>query len=210
MAKYLKSIDTNHLVEAGLEGFYGQSSPRSNNLNLSLNVGTDFISNNRISAIDFATTHVYPDQWLSSSNDEAQRAFLDSWLDSHIRDSQIALRKPLLVSEFGKSLKDAAFTSDQRDALYSAVFYKIYSSAKRGGAAAGGLFWQLFAEGMENFGDGYEIVLSRRSPSANLIAQQAHKLGQIRKILARMTETRRRRRQRGGASGRGKGKRIGN
>lgn len=63
MAYYVKSIDTNHLVEAGLEGFYGQTSPQRNNLNTNLNVGTDFIANNRVPAIDFATTHVYPDQW---------------------------------------------------------------------------------------------------------------------------------------------------
>ncbi|CAH9087069.1 unnamed protein product [Cuscuta epithymum] len=207
MAYYLKSIDRVHLLEAGLEGFYGQTSSSWNNnknLNLSLNVGTDFIANNRIPAIDFATTHVYPDQWLTSSNDEDQLAFLNIWLDFHIQDSQHTLKKPLLISEFGKSRKDTGFTSSQRDTLYNAVYYKIYLSAKHGGAAAGGLFWQLFTEGMDNFGDGYEIVLSQRTPLANLIAQQSHKLFLIRKIFARL--------KRGGASSNrvSKGKQIRN
>ena len=60
MASYLKSIDGNHLLEAGLEGFYGQSKQE---INPSFQVGTDFIANNRIPDIDFATVHSYPDQW---------------------------------------------------------------------------------------------------------------------------------------------------
>lgn len=61
MASYLKSIDGNHLLEAGLEGFYGQSKTESNP---NFQVGTDFIANNQISNIDFATLHSYPDQWF--------------------------------------------------------------------------------------------------------------------------------------------------
>lgn len=63
MASYVKSIDRNHLLEAGLEGFYGQSTPQRKGLNPSLEIGTDFIANNQIPGIDFATTHSYPDQW---------------------------------------------------------------------------------------------------------------------------------------------------
>lgn len=60
MASYLKSIDGNHLLEAGLEGFYGGSKQSSNP---NFQVGTDFIANNQIPGIDFATVHSYPDQW---------------------------------------------------------------------------------------------------------------------------------------------------
>lgn len=63
MASHVKSIDRNHLLEAGLEGFYGQSTPQRKGLNPSLEIGTDFIANNRIPGIDFATVHTYPDQW---------------------------------------------------------------------------------------------------------------------------------------------------
>ncbi|KAF2302330.1 hypothetical protein GH714_034121 [Hevea brasiliensis] len=59
----IQSIDRNHLLEAGLEGFYGQSTPQRKNLNPGIEIGTDFISNNRIPGIDFATVHSYPDQW---------------------------------------------------------------------------------------------------------------------------------------------------
>lgn len=64
MASFVKSIDRNHLLEAGLEGFYGQTTPQRRSLNpAGFEIGTDFIANNRIPGIDFATVHSYPDQW---------------------------------------------------------------------------------------------------------------------------------------------------
>lgn len=63
MASYLKSIDSNHLLEAGLEGFYGQSDGHKQKNNPDFQVGTDFLRNNQIPEIDFATVHSYPDQW---------------------------------------------------------------------------------------------------------------------------------------------------
>jgi len=68
MAAYVKSIDTNHLLEVGLEGFYGQSVPsrkQFNPINSNGGVGSDFISNNLVPGIDFATIHAYPDQWYN-------------------------------------------------------------------------------------------------------------------------------------------------
>lgn len=63
MAAHVKSIDNNHLLEAGLEGFYGPQSSSEVQTNPGIQVGTDFISNNQIPGIDFATLHSYPDQW---------------------------------------------------------------------------------------------------------------------------------------------------
>ncbi|KAH9711313.1 Mannan endo-1,4-beta-mannosidase 7 [Citrus sinensis] len=214
MASYVKSIDRNHLLEAGLEGFYGQSTPQRKRVNPNLDIGTDFVANNLIPGIDFATVHSYPDQWLSSSNDRDQLSFLNNWLDTHIQDAQHILRKPILLAEFGKSRKDPGYSTYQRDVMFNTVYYKIYSSAKRGGAAAGGLFWQLLTEGMDAFRDGYEIVLSQSPSTANVITQQAHKLYQIRKIFARMRNVERRKRSRGmrrrQRQGGNRGRHIGN
>ncbi|KAK4490672.1 hypothetical protein RD792_001363 [Penstemon davidsonii] len=213
MASYVKSIDRNHLLEAGLEGFYGQSSSSRNNLNPGFNIGTDFIANNRIPGIDFATVHSYPDQWLSSSNDQKQLSFMSNWLDAHIQDAQYILHKPLFITEFGKSWKDSGFSPYQRDMLFNTVYVKIYESAKHGGAAGGGLFWQLLAQGMDSFRDGYEVMLDQNSSTANVIAHQAHKLHQIRNIFARMRNLemwKRARARRGQWLSGNKGKRIGN
>lgn len=63
MASYVKSIDNKHLLEVGMEGFYGDSIPDRKQFNPGYQVGTDFISNHLIKEIDFATIHAYPDQW---------------------------------------------------------------------------------------------------------------------------------------------------
>ncbi|XP_022962779.1 mannan endo-1,4-beta-mannosidase 7 isoform X1 [Cucurbita moschata] len=186
MASFVKSIDRNHLLEAGLEGFYGHSSPQRMRLNPGFNIGTDFIANNRIPGIDFATLHSYPDQWLSSSNQQYQLSFLNNWISTHIQDAQYILHKPILLTEFGKSWKVPGFSTKGRDVLFNTVYSKIYSSARRGGAAAGGLFWQLLTEGMDSFRDGYEIILSQNPSTANVITQQSRRLYQIRRIFARM------------------------
>ncbi|KAM2020721.1 hypothetical protein FF1_042512 [Malus domestica] len=184
MASYLKSIDGNHLLEVGLEGFYGSSNPKKNPNNYQ--IGTDFIANNQIRDIDFATVHAYPDQWLTGAGYEDQVSFLNSWVSGHIQDAQNILKKPVLFAEFGRSLKESGYTTSQRDRIFTIVYSGIYSSARGGGAAVGGLFWQLLAEGMDNFQDGYGIVLSESSSTVGLIAEESRKLNEIRKMYARL------------------------
>uniref|UniRef100_A0ACD5VI06 Uncharacterized protein n=1 Tax=Avena sativa TaxID=4498 RepID=A0ACD5VI06_AVESA len=187
MAAHVKSIDANHMLEAGLEGFYGASSSLAVNPSGYL-VGTDFIANNQVPGIDFATVHSYPDQWLSSSSsdDQAQLRFLGRWLDAHIADAQRTLRKPLLVAEFGKSQRDPGYSSAQRDAQFGMVYTKIYQSARAGGPTVGGLFWQLMADGMESYGDGYEVIFAEAPASTTaVITSQSRKLKMLGKALAR-------------------------
>jgi mannan endo-1,4-beta-mannosidase len=66
MAAYAKSLDTNHLVAVGIEGFYGTGMAER----LSFNPGdwaaslcSDFIENSAVEHIDFASVHAYPDSW---------------------------------------------------------------------------------------------------------------------------------------------------
>ncbi|KAG6484942.1 mannan endo-1,4-beta-mannosidase 1-like isoform X2 [Zingiber officinale] len=184
MAAHVKSIDSNHLLEAGLEGFYGTSSSERQ-FNPGVEIGTDFIQNNQIPNIDFATIHSYPDQWLSSSDDRSQLAFLNKWLDVHIRDASSVLRKPLLITEFGKSQKDPGFSIDQKDTLFRTVYSKVYWSARTGGAAAGGLFWQLLTEGIDSYGDGYQVIMGEASSTARLITAQSRQLRNLGKMYAR-------------------------
>lgn len=62
MASFVKSLDRHHLLEVGMEGFYGDTMPERKQINPGYQVGTDFISNNLVRGIDFATIHAYPDQ----------------------------------------------------------------------------------------------------------------------------------------------------
>ncbi|KAL2892693.1 Mannan endo-1 4-beta-mannosidase 1 [Bienertia sinuspersici] len=179
MASYLKSIDANHLLEIGLEGFYGNDNKQYNPNNLQ--EGTDFIANNQIHGIDFATVHSYPDQWLSGSTGEQQLSFHQKWVQQHISDTQNILRKPLIFAEFGKSYKLSSYTPSDRNQFYNITYSSIYSSASEGGPTAGGLFWQLLAKKMDNYRDGYDIVLGEDSYITGMISEQSQKLSKLRK-----------------------------
>ena len=66
MSAFVKTIDGNHMVEAGLEGFYGPSSEDKQKFNpfgMNLYTGTDYVRFGQISTIDFTTVHSYPDIW---------------------------------------------------------------------------------------------------------------------------------------------------
>ncbi|XP_010246810.1 PREDICTED: mannan endo-1,4-beta-mannosidase 4-like [Nelumbo nucifera] len=177
MATHVKSIDDNHLLEVGLEGFYGESKKQLNPHGYSF--GTDFISNNQIAQIDFATIHAYPDIWFSDSDYGAQLNFLQTWLQVHIQDSNSSLGKPLIVAEFGKSSRTSGYNSSQRDTYFDTLYSNIYDSAQSGGPCTGGLFWQVLYLGMDKFRDGYEVILAESPSTASIIAQQSRRLSKL-------------------------------
>ncbi|GAU27612.1 hypothetical protein TSUD_270010 [Trifolium subterraneum] len=176
MAPYVKSIDKKHLLEVGLEGFYGDSIPDRKQYNPGFQVGSDFISNNLVNEIDFATIHAYPDNWLTGQNDTVQMAFMQRWMTSHLEDSRTILKKPLVFTEFGKSKNDPGYDISSRDSFMNSVYSSIYGLAQNGGTFAGGLVWQLLDEGMDSYNDGYEIVLTQSSSTSNVISQQSSKM----------------------------------
>ncbi|XP_015070753.2 mannan endo-1,4-beta-mannosidase 4-like [Solanum pennellii] len=176
MAGHLKSIDTNHLLEIGLEGFYGNDKKQYNPNYI--NYGTDFISNNQIREIDFTTIHIYPDQWLPGSTPEAQDQWASQWIQAHIDDSKL-LKKPILIGEFGKSSNTTGYNIKMRDNYFGKIYGNIFNCAKNGGPCGGGLFWQLLDQGMENYGDGYEVVLQVSPSTDRVILLQSLRLSKL-------------------------------
>lgn len=114
---------------------------------------------------------------LPGSNEAAQVAFVDKWLQTHIQDAKNVLGKPIVVGEFGKSSK--SYSVVERDNYLSKMYNAIYSSASSGGPCAGGLFWQLMAQGMDGFRDGYEVVFEESPSTTRIIDQQSHKMSSI-------------------------------
>ncbi|KAL0929034.1 hypothetical protein M5K25_000974 [Dendrobium thyrsiflorum] len=179
MALYVKSIDPKHLLEIGIEGFYGPSTP--NRLQFDPNTfagqaGTDFIRNHGAPGIDFATAHIYPDTWISSSIPGDHLQFTNSWMQSHIDDAENVLGKPMLFTEFGESMKDGNFTVGFRDQFINAVYNNILNSLRRGGSAAGSLLWQLFPEGTDYMDDGYAVVLAKSKSTSSIISMQSRRM----------------------------------
>ncbi|CAA0814573.1 Mannan endo-1-4-beta-mannosidase 7 [Striga hermonthica] len=179
MAAHVKSIDPDHLVEIGMEGFYGESTPDKKQNNPGFEVGTDFISNNLVPDIDFTTIHIYPDQWMPSSSDDEQDEFVDKWIKSHVEDSKSVLGKPLLVTEFGKSSRSSGYNVGMRDRYFGSIFNDVFGCARDEGPCGGALFWQVMAEGMENWSDGYEVVLEQSSSTAAVVYQQSRQISSL-------------------------------
>ncbi|MED6109868.1 hypothetical protein PIB30_037526 [Stylosanthes scabra] len=177
MAAYVKSIDGNHLLEVGLEGFYDQTRKQFNpGYQL---VGTDFISTNQVPQVDFATIHLYPDEWMAGSNEVAKGEFVEKWIEAHIEDTKKILGKPIVVGEFGKSSKSAGYSVEERDSYMRKIYAAIYTSASTGGPCAGGLFWQLLAQQMDNFRDGNEIIFQESPSTTSIIDQQSYRMSSI-------------------------------
>ncbi|XP_068639289.1 mannan endo-1,4-beta-mannosidase 5-like [Aristolochia californica] len=185
MASYTKSLDQKHLLEIGMEGFYGDSVPERKRFNPGYQVGTDFIKSNLLQEIDFTTIHAYPDIWLSGQSDESQLEFMQRWMMSHSTDSRTLIKKPLVFTEFGKSKKDPGFSINGRDHYLGAVYRNIYNAARSSGAVGGGLVWHLMAEGMESYYDGYEIILSQQPSTDGVIAQQSHQMSTLSHTLSK-------------------------
>ena len=111
---------------------------------------------------------------LSGQNEDSQMAFMQRWMLSHYQDSRTVLKKPLVIAEFGKSNKDPEYIINKRDSYINAVYRNIYMMARSGGTIGGGLVWQLMAEGMGPYCDGYEIILPENPSTAGIISQQSH------------------------------------
>ena len=106
MAAFFKSIDQNHMLTTGSEGFYGPSTPELvvDNPSGDNGTGNDFVAHHRLKDIDFATIHVWPDQWLQCCTVECLIPFLDQWVAGHTTAAD-AIGKPLLVEEFGAKMR---------------------------------------------------------------------------------------------------------
>ncbi|KAH7515105.1 hypothetical protein FEM48_Zijuj11G0160800 [Ziziphus jujuba var. spinosa] len=179
MAVYVKSIDPKHLLEIGLEGFYGPSTPNKVQFNpntYAQQVGTDFIRNHQALGVDFASVHIYADSWISQSISDVHLQFTKSWVEAHIDDAEKYLGMPVVFAEFGVSTKDPGYNSSFRDTLISTVYKSLLESTKKGGSGGGSLLWQLFPEGTDYMDDGYAIVLSKSPSTTKIVSLQSTRL----------------------------------
>ncbi|RAL41687.1 unnamed protein product [Cuscuta campestris] len=183
MSSYIKSIDRRHLLTVGLEGFYGR---KSSGQKLTLNpnygasdLGTDFIRNNKLSTVDFASVHIYPDHWVKNRSFDYKLEFARKWVLSHIEDCEKELRKPVMFTEFGLSTESKHFEASHRDRFYKVVLDIIYKSAKRNKAGAGSLFWQFLVEGMQEYNDEFGFVPWERPSTYQLIIEQSCRLSRV-------------------------------
>ncbi|GFR48247.1 hypothetical protein Agub_g10111, partial [Astrephomene gubernaculifera] len=154
-ADFVRSVDPNHLITVGLEGFYGPSTPdlqEHNPYESAARHGADFAALFEHPSLDFACIHLYPDQWCPlEASKEQLRSFMRSWLRSHARlCGGPSLRKPLVLSEFGKREptsyhgRDCSYNLDRTEA-FREVLDSCMQLAAGGGPLAGVCAWMLAA-----------------------------------------------------------------
>ncbi|XP_074276104.1 mannan endo-1,4-beta-mannosidase 2-like [Silene latifolia] len=181
MSEYIKTIDEKHLVTIGLEGFYDSNSPKSadNPTKFEGSLGTDFIRNNHIPTIDFASFHMYPDKWVHKNLDE-KLEFAKKWISSHFEDGEKQLKKPVILSEFGLSGHTEGFEPGHRDKLIKIVDEITYKSAKSNGAGAGSFMWQFMVKGMEEYNDDFGVIPWELESTYSVMVEQSCRLARLR------------------------------
>lgn len=125
---------------------------------------------------------------LSNQSDEAQMAFFKEWMRSHWVDSRRTLKKPLVLAEFGKSERDRGYDVKIRHGLMNFAYSSNYKFAKAGKAIGGALVWQILPEEMENYNDGYAIVLSEDASTSAIIEKQSVRMRDLALLIGRLTQ----------------------
>jgi mannan endo-1,4-beta-mannosidase len=105
MGLFIKSIDPNHLLAIGDEGFLANKPDGDWMHNGSQ--GINFIANNQSKYIDVASFHMYPDPWGLNEKQAKE------WIEEHIDIAKNILNKPVFMGEFGIADKG------KRDRVYS-------------------------------------------------------------------------------------------
>ncbi|HOA73972.1 MAG TPA: cellulase family glycosylhydrolase [Phycisphaerae bacterium] len=185
MAEHIKGIDPNHMVSTGIEGFYGGSHADRNPDGWMGRCGTDFIDNHRHDAIDFATCHVWPQNWgwdpigrPAAAMQKASRFVL-----CRIYDAQDALGKPLLLEEFGIPRDNAGRGPGGPTTIRDRFFAEAFlgpgeDSARNDGAFGGSAVWSIFDDATADWDDGNGIFLPQDASTDALLTAHARRMTQ--------------------------------
>jgi mannan endo-1,4-beta-mannosidase len=98
MSSYLKSLDSNHLVSVGDEGFLDAD---GEHWAYRANDGVDHAALTALPNVDFGTFHLYPEDWGTPPG------FAERWITDHLRVAR-ALGKPTVLEEYGVKAPRAA------------------------------------------------------------------------------------------------------
>lgn len=193
-AAFIKQLDPHHLVSIGSEG------------NAFVPFARKFVKEHRIKNIDYATMHIWIQNWGWYDPKKPEKTFEKSlakakkYIKKHIRLSE-KLEMPVVLEEFGiaRDLEsyDPTSPTTYRDIYYQTVFDLIYQLAKKGQPIAGANFWAWGGEGRprkpkaiwkagdEFIGDppfeyqGWYSVYDRDSSTLAVIRAYANRMGKL-------------------------------
>ena len=195
-AKLIRSLDPNHMISTGSEGFYGCE--------------WDMALCERIHALDeisYINCHVWPYNWKWMRGDnmvadlDRSCANTKEYIDMHIGLGH-SINKPVVVEEFGMPRDNMDFHKGSpvvcRDKYYTFVFDLILKDKEQNGPFAGCNFWswggfaktnvedhEYWAKGDDYTGDpaqeqqGLNSIFVEDSSTLNIISEANRRLGNL-------------------------------
>lgn len=138
-AAIIKSIDCNHLVSTGSEGYIGCSGDKE----LCERIHKD-------ENIDYLTIHIWPANWGWASRENPDSTIDNAcakskkYIEEHIELAR-KLNKPVVIEEFGYprqgNKSGTGIPTDSRDTFYRLIFDAVAENVKAGAPVAGCNFW---------------------------------------------------------------------
>jgi mannan endo-1,4-beta-mannosidase len=163
MSSFVRSLDPNHLVGVGDEGYFRHNSAFGNTLyNGSFGVDCERILG--VPTVDFGTCHLYP----SFSPAEPPVTFGTRWIAEHI-DAGRRANKPMLIEEYGLVIESGKAS---REAAFQTWLNQVVSSS-----GAGALLWMIAGTGSDGQPypdyDHYTVYSAEDVPSICAFARNA-------------------------------------
>jgi mannan endo-1,4-beta-mannosidase len=146
-AQMIKSLDKNHLVTIGSEG--ETLTPAD--------AGNHFIEDHSIEEIDYATIHIWVENWGIYNPTDALGTLplatqtMKTYIEDHVTKAQ-TFKKPVILEEFGMARDgrsmDPNSTTHDRDSYYAAAFKETIRYMQMNGAISGVNFWAWSGESL--------------------------------------------------------------
>jgi mannan endo-1,4-beta-mannosidase len=170
MSDYIKSLDPNHMVSVGDEGFLNGG---GEHWAYKANDGVDHEALTALPGIDFGTYHMYPEDW------GAGLEWGERWITDHLRVAR-RLGKPTVLEEYGVKVKRSG---DNTGTIISGLderlhFYKRWNDAALERGGNGSMFWIL--SGIDTLEGGLykdydKYTVYRGDESSKLLADYARR-----------------------------------
>jgi mannan endo-1,4-beta-mannosidase len=137
MSAYCKSLDPNHMVTTGMEGFFLKDDGTHYS-------GADFVMCQKPETIDFATYHIYPTYEHNSFSLSTTEWLLKKWVSA----AHGELKKPVVMEEYG--------IASNREAYPKAKWIDAMTKAFFDAGGNGANYW-FFIDPSYTYGDGFEV-----------------------------------------------------
>jgi mannan endo-1,4-beta-mannosidase len=124
VSAYVKSVDANHLVSVGDEGFFCNDAGVPAELNICY-AGVDSVAFSQVASVDLMGFHLYPDSWQQTLG------WGEQYIQQHIAAAK-SIGKPVYMGEFG------VLEGNIRNNVY-----EDFTDLILNGGGSGGLFWDL-------------------------------------------------------------------